>query len=123
MQTLIKKGDVVVIIAALFLLGYLYNALWGPTSLGTTATILINGKAWKKFSLKQDQIIDVRGKVGTSRIQVKDGLIRFVDSPCNTKQCILQGWLKYAGELAVCLPNRISVQVVGRTPRYDSITF
>lgn len=116
-------GDVVVLVSALILLIFLYSYYWRDGSIGHQAAIHLGGKHWQNVDLYQNQWIEVPGALGISKIQVKDGKIRFVESPCNSKQCIHQGWLSHGGELAVCLPNKVSVQILSVDPRFDSINF
>jgi hypothetical protein len=112
-----------IFLSALILLGFLYSSYWRDTYRGNQAAILVGGKHWMNVDLFQNQYIDVPGALGISKLQVEDGQIRFVQSPCDTKQCIHQGWISHGGELAACLPNTISVQILSADPRYDSINF
>jgi hypothetical protein len=116
-------GDVLVFVSALILLGFLYSNYWRDAYFGNQAAIMVAGKHWLNVDLFQNQWIEVPGALGVSKIQVEDGKIRFVQSPCYTKQCIHQGWISQGGELAVCLPNKVSVQVLSVDPRFDSINF
>lgn len=117
------KGDVLLMAGVSVLLVYLYIVNWTALSPGASATILINAKPWKTVPLSRSQTIEVPGKLGTSRIEISQSRIRFVDSPCQTKRCVLQGWVQYGGELAACLPNRVSIQIKSAQTRYDSINF
>jgi hypothetical protein len=119
----VVPGDVVVFLSALILLGFLYSNYWRDAYLGNQAAIMVAGKHWLNVDLFQNQWIDVPGALGVSKIQVEDGKIRFVQSPCDSKQCIHQGWISQGGELAACLPNKVSVQVLSADPRFDSINF
>ena len=65
-----------------------------------------NGKKYE-YSLSQDGIYKVEGKIGTSSIQIKDGKVRIIDSPCPNKNCVHQNW----GNLIICLPNNVIVSV------------
>lgn len=49
--------------------------------------------------------------------------IRFVTSPCETKFCIHQGWASHGGDLRVCLPNKVSLRLLGSKSQFDSLTF
>lgn len=119
----VVPGDVFVFVSALILLGFLYSNYWRDAFLGNQAAIMIAGQHWSNVDLFQNQWIDVPGALGVSKIQVEDGKIRFVQSPCDSKQCIHQGWISQGGELAACLPNKVSVQVLSADPRFDSINF
>ena len=119
----VGPGDVMVFVSALILLGFLYSNYWREAFLGNQAAIMVAGKHWLNVDLFQNQWIDVPGALGVSKLQVEDGKIRFVQSPCENKQCIHQGWIRQGGEVAACVPNKVSVQVLSPDPRFDSINF
>lgn len=47
----------------------------------------------------------------TVHLEVKDGAIRFVDSPCPDHLCENYGWLSQTGDFAACMPALTSVVV------------
>lgn len=67
----------------------------------------------------------VQGSLGVSTLEVKQGQIRFISSPCKNKICIQSGWHQHGGSLSACVPNRISVQLTSNnaTTHYDAIIF
>lgn len=117
------RADAVVLIAALALLAFLYTKFWGDATRGEQARILVGGKEFSVVSLYQDQHLNIPGTLGVSVLEIHAGRIRFADSPCHGKQCVHTSWIALGGEVAACLPNRISVQVIGREPRFDAINF
>lgn len=119
----LTRGDWLVLALAAVLLSTLYAGFWVDGGRGTEARILVDGKPWARLDLFQNQDLRVPGKLGVSHIAVRDGAVRFVASPCPTQMCVHQGWLREGGETAVCLPNRVSVQILGANPRFDSISF
>lgn len=54
-------------------------------------------------SLDEDRIYNLENGMV---IEVKDGRIRVKDSDCPQKICIKHGWLRYANDVIVCLPNK-----------------
>ncbi len=116
------RADYFAILFAVLLLPYLYATQWTGDKAGTTASIM-NGDETTHASLTENRTLQINGVVGTSTLKIEDGKIRFTASPCLGKQCIHSGWLAHAGEFAACLPNRISVAVLGEEPRFDSINF
>ncbi len=119
----LNRADSVILIATLALLAFLYIRFWGDATQGEQARILVGGKEFSVVSLYKDQRLRIPGTLGVSEIEIRAGKIRFIDSPCHGKQCIHTGWLTLGGEVAACLPNRITVQVLGREPRFDAINF
>ncbi|MDP1708510.1 MAG: NusG domain II-containing protein [Gammaproteobacteria bacterium] len=119
----LNRADSVILIAALALLAFLYLRFWGDATQGEQARILVGGSEFSVVSLYKDQRLHIPGTLGISELEIRAGKIRFVDAPCQGKQCIHTGWLALGGEVAACLPNRITVQVIGREPRFDAINF
>lgn len=119
----LTRGDSVVWLLAALLITGLYARYWVADSHGAEVVVLVDGKRWARLNLFNAQDIEVPGPLGHSHIQVRDGQVRFVDSPCPNKQCIHTGWLSQGGEVAVCLPNKISVQVLADDPRFDAVNF
>ncbi len=119
----LTAGDRLLLVLAVFCLGMLYAVYWGQSVYGNQAAIAIGGKHWAKIDLYQDRYLDVEGKLGISKLEIKDGKIRFVSSPCDTKQCIHQGWIQQSGEIVACVPNTISVRILGPDPRFDTMNF
>ena len=76
--------------------------------------------------LNRNATYRVPGSLGISEVEVRDGRVRFVSSPCRGKQCVHSGWAQRGGEFVACLPNRVSFTVLGAGAHgdyYDSISF
>ena len=54
---------------------------------------------------------------------VEPGRARAVSDPSPRQYCVKQGWLMRPGEIAICAPNRVSLQIAGRTKAYDSLSY
>ena len=61
--------------------------------------------------LDEDRVYDVETSFDTVHLQVKDGAIAFVDSPCPDHNCEAFGWLRQKGTFAMCAPNQTGVFV------------
>lgn len=118
-----RRGDGVVLTLAVLLLVGLYALLWQAEGHGAEAVVMVDGKRWARLDLFHDQDLEAPGPLGHSHIQVRNGRVRFVDSPCPNKLCVHTGWLSEGGETAICLPNRVSVKIPGNDPRFDTINF
>ena len=119
----ITKGDVVLLGLALAILSGVFMTLWRSDGRGAEVAVYVEGKRWARLNLFQNQDLHIPGVLGNSHIRVLDGQVRFIDSPCPNKLCVHTGWLNQGGENATCLPNRVSLQILGSDPRFDSINF
>ena len=118
----IKPGDYLVFISGCLFTTLLATTLWQGGA-ADHATIRSGGKVFGIVPLSRDQIIEVQGPLGVSRIAIHDRHVRIASDPGIHQYCVHQGWLKQAGEIAICLPNQVSVELAGRTKNYDSLNY
>lgn len=123
MTRMMTRADWLVVIVAVALLPGLYARYWGDGGPAEAVRITASGQADITVPLSSHRRFTVHGPLGDSVVEVRNGRVRFISSPCRGKQCIHSGWLSHAGELAACLPNGIMVSVLGRDRHYDSINF
>ncbi|MEJ2515390.1 MAG: NusG domain II-containing protein [Gammaproteobacteria bacterium] len=118
-----KPGDVAVVALAAAVVAASWVIFWGPAAAGERAHIVVTGGESLDLSLAGDRDLEVEGLIGTSVIRIRDGRVRFVDSPCVARYCVHAGWLESAGDVAACLPNGVVVEVTGRRESYDALSF
>jgi hypothetical protein len=49
--------------------------------------------------------------------EVKNGAAAFTSSDCPDKICVNTGFINSPGQMAVCMPNRVSLTITGEEPR------
>ncbi|MFP5506011.1 MAG: NusG domain II-containing protein [Gammaproteobacteria bacterium] len=119
----LTPADTFVVLAAALFVGWLFAVLWAPATPPLEVEIRSGGELVARLPLAENRSVEAPGPLGISRIEIRDAQVRFMDSPCSNKVCIHSGWHRHAGETAACLPNRISVRILGRDQRYDAINF
>lgn len=87
------------------------------------AEIRVRGQLAHSLALDQNKTLTVSGPQGDTVIEVDDGAVRFVSSPCPHKHCLRAGWLRRSSAVAFCLPNHIGLQLINAQTQYDSINF
>ena len=106
---LIRPGDWLIMVASAVLVGVSIPTFW-QGGMADRAIIRQEGKVFAEVDLRSKRQFEVSGPLGTTLIAVEPGRAR-------------QGWLMRPGEIAICAPNRVSVQIAGRTKIYDSISY
>ena len=117
-----KFGDILLIIFAAFGVLFLSLKIWSGAA-AERAVIRSSGKIFLDVSLAKDQKISVPGHLGISIISIEKHRARISSDPSPRQYCVRQGWLQQAGEIALCLPNQVSVELVGRDKKYDSLNY
>ena len=115
-------GDWLTILASVLCVLYLFQTLWS-NEYAAKVQIRLGDKIYATYSLNQQREIHVHGQLGDAVISISQGKARFAKSPCTTQYCVHQGWLTRAGQAAICLPNHISLELVGEAKPYDSLNY
>lgn len=81
---------------------------------GATVVIESGGGATLILPLSTDQILPVSGPLGETVVEVRDGRVGVQHSPCPHKRCVQMGFRDRAGDMIVCIPNKVVVRIMGR---------
>ena len=119
---LFRPGDWLILLGGGALVGLSVPMFW-QGGLADRAIIRQEGQVFADIDLKTRKQIEVPGPLGNTLIAVEPGRARVVSDPGPRQYCVKQGWLMRPGEIAICAPNRVSVQITGRTKVYDSISY
>ncbi len=66
-------------------------------------------------SLDEDGAFDLETEWGyTVHLEILDGQIRFVDSPCPDHVCESYGWIGYENQFAICAPSTVTILIVSK---------
>jgi hypothetical protein len=115
-------GDWFIIAISLLLVMVLFLSLWHGER-AAKLRIRQGDAIYATLSMDQERTLDIHGPLGNSRIVIHQGRVRFEHSPCPNQYCVHQGWLKRAGQVAICLPNQVSLELLGGEKAYDSLNY
>lgn len=118
----IKLGDGLILLLGCTCVVLLTLRLWNG-ELADRAIIRSGGKIFKEVPLSRDLQIEVPGPLGISIITIEKRKARITSDPSPRQYCVRQGWLQQAGEIAICLPNEVSVELTGSAKKYDSLNY
>lgn len=110
-------GDkALIVFCVLFNIGLFYY-LGSGLGKGSWVVIEVDQKRIARYSLSKDRIMHVKGPLGETEVEIRDGKARILRSPCKLKVCIKSGFIQYADRISVCLPNKVVVRVEGNSQR------
>ncbi len=118
----IKPGDWLTLILGSVCVILITLKLWNG-ELADKAIIRSGGKIFREVPLSRDQHIEVPGPLGTSIVTIEKRKVRITSDPSPRQYCVRQGWLQQSGEIAICLPNEVSVELAGGKKKYDSLNY
>jgi len=115
-------GDWLVIFTSLIIVIFLFKTLW-ITAPASQLKVRLGDKIVGTYDLNQTRELHIHGPKGEAVISIQNGKARFKISPCTNQYCVHQGWLNRAGQVAICLTNQISLQLLGAKSPYDSLNY
>ncbi len=118
----LRAGDWLTLLLGGMCVVLLALTLWNG-GIADKAIIRSGGKIFREVPLSRDQQIEVPGPLGVSVITIEKRRARISSDPSPRQYCVRQGWLQQAGEIAICLPNEVSVELTGSTKKYDSLNY
>jgi hypothetical protein len=86
---------------------------------GVSLRVEVGGKTTGGYPLADDQVLRVQGPLGVSQVEIAGRAVRVLASPCREQLCVRQGWVRNRGEVVVCVPNQLLLQIDGAQPGAD----
>ena len=118
----LRPGDWLVIAAGAVVVALTLPLLW-QGGFAERAIIRQDRRIFAEIDLGSRRDLTVPGPLGATLVAIEPGRARVVADPGPRQYCVRQGWLARPGEIAICAPNHVSVQIAGRTRAYDSLAY
>ena len=121
----LRWGDAVIAATGAGLVVTAFILAWNPDA-GTGARSLVitqAGEPARREPLEGPRELRLQGPAGTTRVEIETGRARCAESPGTQNICEGAGWLSTHGDMAISLPNRLTLRVEGAEPAWDSIHY
>ncbi|MCM8627762.1 NusG domain II-containing protein [Accumulibacter sp.] len=119
---LFRPGDWLV--AGLVLTGCLLSfPLAWQAGVAEKAVVRRGGEVYAELDLSRNRTIEVPGPLGVTSVVVDRRRVRVAADPGPRQYCVRQGWLARPGEMTICAPNQVSIEVRGYRSAYDSLAY
>ena len=111
----LKEFLIIAAIAIPALCAYIF---FGAGAAGTHAEIRMHNRVVHTVTLNEDKIFYLAPHPAVQFI-VRGGRIAFYKSNCPDHICVRTGFLHLPGQIAVCMPNRVVLSIVGLADDVD----
>ncbi len=121
----LRWGDGVIALAGAGLVVTAFILAWGLKDDDAARTLVINqaGEPARHEPMDGPRELELQGPAGTTRVEIEAGRARCAESPGTQNICEGAGWLAAHGDMAISLPNRLTLRVEGADPAWDSIHY
>lgn len=119
---LFRPGDWLFVALGLGFCAISFPLAW-QAGIAEKALVKRGGEVFAELDLSRNRLLEVPGPLGVTTVAVDRRRVRVVSDPGPRQYCVRQGWLARPGEIAICAPNQVSVQVQGGREAYDSLSY
>ncbi len=110
----IKVGDIVVILSLVVIsCSVIFLSFAYSKQSGRSALVNVNGKPTATLKLETPTRLEVTGPVGITVVEVDEKGAFISESPCPHHYCIRMGHARIKGQTIVCVPNGVSLRIIG----------
>ncbi|MDX2481262.1 MAG: NusG domain II-containing protein [Desulfuromusa sp.] len=106
-----------IVVSALVVLSFLL-----PLSQTTGARVVVSSDDRIVFvaPLANAQRVELDGPLGITVLQIENGAVRVLSSPCSQKVCVRMGEARHTGDLLACVPNQLVIRIEGDSDGEDA---
>ncbi len=105
-----KKEIYCIIIVGIILLGLVLLIEYGKSGQGNRVSITCDGELLGTYDLNKDQVIEL--DTGNT-LEIKNGIANMIWADCPNQVCVETKPISGKGEMIVCLPHKVVVQIIG----------
>ncbi len=106
----LKLFDYVAFAVAVTVVGVFVVLAYGSTEVGSQIRIQGSDRDYI-YELSSNREILIPGPLGDTEVEIREGHVRVVASPCRDDICVAAGWVSQSGQWIACLPNRVFIRV------------
>jgi len=123
MRHILTVADRVLFIVLLFLCVVSFWAVKNLRPQGKEVVVEFQNNIFYQGSLFINKHLEVKGQIGTTIIEIENAKVWVSHSDCPHQICVKTGKIDRAGDIIVCIPNKVVVRVKKRGQNtYDAIT-
>jgi len=115
-----KKSDLLIIIAVIILAGsfYVTNFLMNQKSDEMTVEVYAFDELVYSNVLndKTEDVFIIDNETGYNKIIIDEGVVTMIEADCRDQICVLSRPISRPGEVIVCLPHQVIVQINSPSP-------
>ncbi len=119
-KSIFRKSDIVLILVLISIFAIIMLTLSFISKGGNQVIVSVDGVKTYFFPLNEDLKFEITGyEGGTNYLVIKDGEAYLKDASCPDHLCIHMGKISRAGQSIICLPNRVVIEIEGKSSESD----
>lgn len=110
-----KKNDMILaggLLGAAAVLGLVFWQGYGGPREEAAVVVKVDGAVYRECSLWEEQTLTIEtGSDQYNILEIRDGQADMTEASCPDRLCVEQKEISRQGEMLVCLPNKVTVEI------------
>lgn len=110
-----KKGDYILIVLLILVsVGSFFFMRIPSSGTGKTAIVKVDGQIVKEIPFTQENVgkhFVIESKYGRNVVEMEADRVHVIEADCPDKLDVKQGYIEREGQMIVCLPNRMTIEI------------
>ena len=107
------RYDLILIAVCLFVSLALFIVITLTKKPGEAVVVTVAGEEYATYPLNEEREVVIETENGRNVLTIKDGYADITEATCPDGLCERQRKINKSGETLVCLPNKVTVTVIG----------
>lgn len=107
---MLKKADIAAAALILLAAGMIFVFTISKKEPGKTVVVTINQTEYGRYPLFEDRTVEIKS-IGTNLLVIDSGSAYIKSANCPDKICVNHKPIHETGEVIVCLPNKLVVEI------------
>ena len=120
-----KKGDYILIVLLILVSVGSFFFMRAPSpGAKKTAIVKVDGKIVKEIPFTRENVgklFVIESKYGRNVIEMEADRVHVIEADCPDKLDVKQGYIEREGEMIVCLPNRMTIEIREEKDDLDAV--
>ena len=108
-----RRNDIFLVAGALLLALVIWLGVLLSRSGGAYAVVSVDGCEVSRYPLPQNTEVVIGDGDTYNLLIIQDGKAWVSKASCPDGLCVTQGTVEYSGQSIICLPNRVTVEILG----------
>ena len=128
MSRIVKTADIIIIAVALvlsFVTLFVADAM-GNNGEKRVCVISVDGKEYARYDLDkihEDELLIVENHFGINHIKITSDGVKVIYSDCPNKVEMIDKYINKPGEVLVCMPHRLVIEIMGSDENVDALSY
>jgi len=101
-----------------------FQGLWTLGDETGMVRITVDGELYGQYDFSyEEKTIEIKTEYGENIVKINENSVWVEDASCKDKLDVKAGKIEKSGQMIVCLPNRLLIEISGNDDKVDKVTY